>query len=478
MSPDETTSDRRGILEATAAGGLGVAGLAGCLGIDDRSDSRPGETATPVSLDGDDPGSDDRGEDADGRDDDAIAIGVLAPMNLPVGESTWNAARMAAEEINADGGVLGTELAVELGDTEVSPGRAESEHRRLVDEEDCEATVGLFLGAALLQTLPSIADSETVHLTTGAMEPRAGRLVSRTESLTGDPPEEEHERYRYHFRTGPLHLRDQADAMVEFLSRRADRRGWRRAALLTENLGELTPYAERLEARLDGVLETPMVERTGGVSDWDPVYDDVESADCDLALVAFTLGGTTAVNQWAAQERDFEFGGVHVPSQAFEYWENTDGRVEHVFATNVATPQTENTAETRPFFERYADRWDAVPSYTGAITYDAVYILKLAVERAAESEGTSGPPAGDTLVRHLEALTFTDGTIVPEFEFTSPEAKYAHEPRWNSMTDDGVPVVQQWQYDPETREDYGTMHAVAPGRNATAAYDPPGWIER
>lgn len=477
MSRDDPETDRRDLLRATALGGAGMTGFAGCLGFDRQDGPSATETVTPVSLPGDGEADEDPDEEADTRDHDTLGVGVLAPMNLPVGESMWNAARMAVDDINADGGVLGNNVVAELGDTEVSPGKTESEHRRLVGRENCEFTVGIFLGAALLQTLPSIADHETVHLTTGSMEPRAGELVSRTESLTDDPADEEYERYRYHFRPGPMHLHDQAEAMVEFLRGSADERGWERAALLTENVGELTPYAERLVARLDGVLETPVVERPGGVSNWAPLYDEIESAGCDVALVGFTLSGTTAVNQWAEQKRDFEFGGIHVPSQTFDYWENTDGRVEHVFTTNVATPQTSNTGETGPFYDRYAERWDDVPSYAGPTTYDAIFIVKQAIERAAESAGTTEVPDGDAIVDHLEELTFTDGTIVPEFEFTPPSAAAAHEPRWTSMAADGVPVVQQWQFDPRVRRDYGTMHAVAPEQNASAEYDPPGWVD-
>lgn len=116
--------------------------------------------------------------------------------------------------------------------------------------------------------MPSIANQKRVHVTTGSAEPRVAQLVSQTDgSLTGDDPMEEYERFKYHFRIGPIHLLDLADAMMEFIEDKKDDFGWERAALLTENIGELTPYAERLEDGLSELLEVPITQRPGGVSD-------------------------------------------------------------------------------------------------------------------------------------------------------------------------------------------------------------------
>jgi hypothetical protein len=46
------------------------------------------------------------------------------------------------------------------------------------------------------------------------------------------------------------------------------------------------------------------------------------------------------------------------------------------------------------------------------------------------------------------------------------------------MAETGVHVIQQWQYDPAVREDYGTMHAIAPAGHRTADRTIPDWIDR
>jgi branched-chain amino acid transport system substrate-binding protein len=468
--------DRRSVLKYGGTGAI-TAGLAGCqspenpvpgsgLRVEDDEESGTG-TGDGTRADGDQPLA---GE--------TITVGVLAPMELPLGESMWDAARMQAEQMNQNGGMLGATVETKLGDTEVSPGVAASEHRRLTARENCDFTVGVFLGSALLQTMPSIANQEKLHITTGSAAPQVGRLVSRTDgSITGTSGEEEYERFKYHFRAGPIHLLDLADAMLEFIENVKDDFGWERAALLTENLGEFTPYAERLNNRLSGVLDVPISERPGGVSDWSPLYNNIESEDCDIAIIGMALGGTSAVNQWANQERDFEFGGIHVPSQAFGFWESTDGNTEFVFTMNAMTPQTENTPQTQKFVQDYIDRWDTVPIYTGPLTYDAMSLFEQALATTVEEEGIEGEiPDADTIIPYMEDKTYSGSTILEDFQFTAPDAQYAHEPLYTSIEETGVPVFQQWQFDPEVREDYGTMHSFYPEQNKTSDYAVPPWV--
>jgi len=464
--------DRRSVLKYGGTGAL-TAGLAGCQ---TQENPLPGSDLR-VPEDDDGAGGELEGEGP--LSGETLRIGVLAPMNLPLGESMWQAAQMAAQEFNENGGILGANIAVELGDTEVAPGQANSEHRRLVTQANCDMTVGVFLGSALLQTMPSIANEQKIHVTTGSAEPRVGQLVSQSQAYQNDvEPMDEYERFKYHFRAGPIHLLDLADAMLEFIEDKKEVYGWERAALLTENLGEFTPYAERLQNRLSDVIDVPISQRPGGVSDWSPLYNDIESEDCDVAIIGMALGGTTAVNQWKQQERDFEFGGIHVPSQAFDYWESTDGNVEHVFTMNAMTPQTENTPETQRFVEDFIDRWNSVPIYTAPLTYDAITLIEQVFERAneEEEEGLDTIPEAETLIPYMESMTFTGSTILEEFQFTPPDADFAHEPQWTSIAETGVPVFQQWQLDPEVRDDYGTMHSFYPPANQTSERTIPEWI--
>ena len=52
---------------------------------------------------------------------DTIKIGVLAPFKTPSGESLLKAAKMAADEINAAGGIMGKKIELITANTEYKP---------------------------------------------------------------------------------------------------------------------------------------------------------------------------------------------------------------------------------------------------------------------------------------------------------------------------------------------------------------------
>jgi len=471
--------DRRSVLKYGGSSAV-AAGLAGC-----QSPQNP-YPGSNLRGNGDDGGDETGGGTDDGDDSDSsegllsgetVRIGILAPMNLPLGQSMWDGARLAAQQFNDNGGMLGADVEVFLGNTEVKPSKAASEHRRLIRQEDCDVTMGVFLGAALIQTFPSIAALEKLHITTASADPRAGQIVSTTNTFTNNSGQEEYEKFKYHFRAGPLNLLDLADAMLEFIENNQDKYGWQTVAIMTENVGEFTPYHDRLEAKLNEIIDVPVVKRVGGVSDWSPIFNEIEDAGCDLALVGLALIGTSAVNQWANQQRPFEFGGIHVPSQSFSYWESTAGNTQYVFTMNAMTPQTENTDRTQEFVNAYMDEWDRVPIYSGALTFDAVTLMEQTLERTMTEEGIEGEvPEADAMIPYMEEMTYSGSTIMNEFQFTPKDANYAHEPNWTSIAETGVPVFQQWQKDAEIREDYGVMHSFYPEENRTAEYSVPSWI--
>jgi len=408
-------------------------------------------------------------------DVDTVRIGLLARMGLPEGAAMQNGAQLAAQHLNENAAGLNAEVKIQSGDIGDAEKKASLEHQRLVTQEDCDLTIGdPGSGFRTRRTMGSIANSETMHITTAPIFYPAGKLVSRTTDLTGDGGEREYEQYKYHFRAGPLNLVWQARALAEFVETAAPDSGWERVAVLTETSSELDPYHEQLLSQIESMVDVRITERVGGVANWSPFYNRIESEDCDLALVGLLLLGTSAVNQWAEQDRQFELGGLLPGAKRPDFWGETDGNAEYVFTTNAMTPRTGNTEQTQPFVDRYVDSFDARPHSSAAITYDAVLLAVAAIRMAAAEEGSTTIPDSETLVSTLAELSFTEGTIAPTLQFTPPDATYAHEPQWTSMAESGFPVIQQWQ---SAEDGGGAMHAVAPDDSATAAYAFPEWLE-
>lgn len=462
---------RRGLLKYTGAGAAGVT-LAGCkTPSDDGQDDGTTVTGSPGST-----------GPLSGQ---TVRIGALAPQpeSFPLGQSLANSAKMAAEKLNADGlagtdtnwkGIAGADVEIKVGNTENSPGIARDEFRRLVREENVHATTGIFLTQTLLQIFQPMKNTKTIHLTTGAAGPKPARVVH-----------DRYDEFKYHFRPGPINSFDLAKAELEFLTLYADKLGWDSIAVLTESIAPFDPFQEALKGGIAGfdgiskiVEEVPVFKRTSsGISNWAPIWDEVEQSGADLALIAQALSGTSSIKQWYNQQRSFELGGIHVPDQIYEFWGEVDGACRYTFTMNAITPQTTNTPRTQPFMKRYNKKYDTYPVYVGPITYDGVRIYAKAMENAVREEGLSEIPDSDTMVTYLENVTFEKGTVIPQFQFTPRDAKFAHDPQWNSMKESGVPVWQQWQKDPEISKDYGVMHSFAPEANQTAEYSFPHWID-
>lgn len=465
--------DRRSFLKYAGAGGTaamaagcktrdreGGGGFTGTAGGGGGSEDTSSGTPVPQPLKG-----------------NTIRIGNLAPQpdSFPIGKSMWDSMRMAVDDINENGipgiggrGILGAKLEPLSGNTEASPGTALEEFNRLVQKEGCKTTFGTFLTQCTLQIFNAMKANQTVHITTAAAGPKPGRIVH-----------ERYDEFKWHFRAGPIHSFDLAQAELEFLNIYADQLGWQNAAVLIENIAPFDPFAETLEPEVDSLFDdVPVFKRSSsGTTNWSPLWDEVESADVDVNLIAQALTGTAAVKQWANQDREFEMGGIHVPSQVYEFWEEVSGACEHVFTMNAVTPQTTNTPRTQPFMKRYQERFDTFPVYSGPITYDAVRAYAKAMARWVLENDMEEVPSNAEMVKALEKYKFEDGIVLPSIQFTPKEADFAHEPQWSSMKETGVPVWQQWQTDPEITENYGVMHSFAPEQNKTSDYTYPDWID-
>lgn len=109
--------------------------------------------------------------------------------------------------------------------------------------------------------------------------------------------------------------------------------------------------------------------------------------------------------------------------------------------------------------------------YSGALTYDALHFYREVVEDLIERDGEF--PEQEAIVQALEKRSFTGGVVYPEFDFTGPDSNQVHEPVWNSMAEDTVPIIQQWQ---EKDNGKGSMEALVPEQVQTATYEAPPWL--
>lgn len=416
---------RRTFLKTTGAGAAGT-GLAGCL-----SDTGIGGGGIP----------------------DTITIGSLGPSDSPLGASIHNSVELAADEMNQNDGIAGADVEVSIKDTKDDPSTTRDVYQELTTGEDVTATVGIFGSEQLLAIMDNIAQADTVHLTTGAATPEAPRLL-----------EEDYERYRPWFRVGPTNASFLGESLITFAKDRFDSMGWESVAFIAEDFKWTEPVTQDIRDRLadEADIEVTEVRRVSeGTEDFTPVYDDLESAGVDGAYTALAHIGTTALVQWAKQQRPFGFGGIHVPTQLPSYYRATEGAAIATFSQTTATPNSEITDKTVPYATAYNEAYDGFPVYTGYSTYDAMYMLKNAIERA-DSVAT------EDVVAELEGASFTgtSGTI----EFYGQDHEFTHDVKFGPDLAQGV--YFQWQPDEEGN---GRQRVLWPDDLKEADYMSPPW---
>lgn len=142
---------------------------------------------------------------------DTLKIGVLAPLSGPYaagGTSFVQAATLAVEQANAEGGVSGQRVTIVVGDTQGRVDVAKSEALRLVSREKVSALVGAYLSEETVGVMEVAAAERMVLIVP----------VAATAEIT-DKVRQEYDRYRYVFRVG-YSLPQWAERIAAFLSDR------------------------------------------------------------------------------------------------------------------------------------------------------------------------------------------------------------------------------------------------------------------
>ncbi len=144
-----------------------------------------------------------------------IRIGILAPLSGPYasgGSLFVQAATLAAERANAEGGVLGRTVELVVSDTQGRVDIAKSETLRLVSREKVFALVGAYLSEETIGVVEAASSAKKIVIVP----------VAATAEIT-DRVKRNYNRYRYVFRVG-YSIPQWAGMLAEFLRGRNVRR--------------------------------------------------------------------------------------------------------------------------------------------------------------------------------------------------------------------------------------------------------------
>ncbi len=328
-----------------------------------------------------------------------IKIGVIGPMNFVQGKGHWNGAIMAAEEINAKGGVqVGKEkIKIELVKADsnefLSLTDATNAMERLMTQDKVDFVVGGFRTEAVLPMQDIAMDYKKIFIGVGAAHPELCLRVAK-----------DYNRYKYFFRGSPIN--SGYLARTSFIHM-----GFVGAALKKElNI----PKVKVAIVAEKAVWVDPMIEAAKGiipkmgmdvVGIWRP-SDKATDVTAELAAMQqaepnmiFTIFSASVGITFARQAGELKVPavqvGINVEAQKDGFWEATKGMGNYVMTLNTYARGVEYNALTKPFMDKYINRFNETPTYT-ADTYSQILdVLVPSIEAVGSLDA-------DKIVAHME----------------------------------------------------------------------------
>jgi branched-chain amino acid transport system substrate-binding protein len=368
-----------------------------------------------------------------------IKIGVIGPMQFVQGKGHWNGAVMAAEEINAKGGVkVGTrQMKIELVKADsnefLNVMDATNAMERLMTRDKVDFVVGGFRSEAVLAMQDIAMDYKKIFIGCGAAHPELCTRVA-----------EDYETYKYFFRGTPFNSK--------FLVRTAFIHMATVGAILKKSLNipkirvavvaEKAMWADPLIPAAQGFIPKLGME-ISGIWRPSPVATDVmaelsaiQRADTHLILTFFSSSvGIPFARQAGELKIPAAQVGINVEAQKEGFWQATQGQGNYVMTLNTYNRYVEVNELTRPFLDTYIKRFGEQPTYT-ADTYAAI---KYSIVPAIEMTGTLN---ADRLVKVMEVREY----LVPSGKvglLKDEQGRPLHDLKWGPgyLTSLGV----QWQ---------------------------------
>jgi len=367
-----------------------------------------------------------------------IKIGVIGPMTFIQGEQHWYGAKMAADEINEAGGIVvgNVTMPIELVKADsneiLSVPDAATAMEKVITVDKVDFLVGGFRTEAVLAMQDIACDNQKIFLGCGSASKEQCTRVA-----------EDYDRYKYWFRVTPINdnllVMDSFLMLDNVISVVRDQLGIEnvKIALLMEKaeVGDLIVLASEhlVPAMGEGIELVGAWRPSPTATDVTAELSAIKASGAQIILTYFSGPvGVVYAKQWGELEIPAASVGINVEAQKMGFWDATDGKGNYDDTLNTYA-RIKQTDKTIPFYDKFINETGEFPTYTAG-TYDAVYILKEAIERA-------GTLDADAVVTELEKTEYfgSAGRIV----FTSTETGNPHDLMWGADYVTGIGT--QWQ---------------------------------
>jgi branched-chain amino acid transport system substrate-binding protein len=327
-------------------------------------------------------------------DEAPIKIGVIAEAQAVAGSSIPQAAQIAADEINAKGGVDGRKIEIVSYDNHSSSADSVRAFQRAVNEDHVNAVIAIYISEVVLALEPWSGRLKTVMITPGA----ASDVI--TQNIAKDYAQNKYTFHGYLTSSGLAGL--VCDAAKDML---VDGLKMKTAVIMSEDAAWTTPLDAGYEACLPkiGLKVLDHIRFSPDTTDFTPIFNKIEGQKPDVIITGISHVGTQPTVQWKSQQVPIPMFGIASQATNSTFWKDTNGATEGVIYQGVSGPGVAVTPKTLPFVDAFTKKYGNTPSYCGYTAYDDVYIIADAVKRA-------GSVDSDKLVEAMEKTDYV-GTI-------------------------------------------------------------------
>lgn len=333
---------------------------------------------------------------------DAIVIGVPTSTGFLEGKECLKAVKMAVEEINARGGVMvaGKKLPFKVESIDIrdaAPGVPVPEallglEKIILEKRPTALLVGPFRSEALMAGMDIIAKYKVPLLGTIAMTPASEAKIRKNPA-----------KYKYIFRTcleAKYLVRYLAGTMA-FIKKNF---GFNKVYIMNQDVAWARKTAEILTKVYFNKAGWHIVGHEAyptGTSDFSSALMKVRAKGAHVILPIFDMPQSgTLVKQWNAMKVPALMAGFISPLAGPGAWKTFNKKIGGAINCNFEMGSAVSSAKmplSKAFDEAYRKRWGA-PIEAGhgpGPSYDSVYILAGAIERAGSLEA-------DAIVAELE----------------------------------------------------------------------------
>jgi branched-chain amino acid transport system substrate-binding protein len=264
----------------------------------------------------------------------------------------------------------------------------------VITRDKADFLIGGFRSEAVLAMQEIAMDSKKIFLGAGAADARLGENV-----------EKNYDRYKYWFRVTPTKSPDLFRSLMAVLGSIGDqiRQTLKKEQPKVALVAEKTVWTEPILKGLQATLPKMKMEVVGT---WQPsavatdVTAELSAIERAGADIVFTLlsgpVGISLGRQMGERNMKAVAFGINVEGQKDEFWAATAGKGNFV-STLDTYAEVEITPKTVPFVRAFKERYKKSPTYNAA-TYDAIMVLKAAIEQAATTDADKLVPVLEKMV--------------------------------------------------------------------------------